>query len=116
MTKSSNNQKYPQINTNTAVSLGTILVFLTGLGGIVAYIGNFQTSMTRFESRTSERIGTLESSVKELKTTTEQIGSKQNEQILKQGEQNNKIDVRLTRIEMMLQQALRGRPSAVRPQ
>ena len=111
-----NGTRYPQINTNTAVSLGTILVFLAGLGGIVTYIGNFQNSMTRFESRTSERIGTLENSVRELKSVTDNIGTKQNEQTLKQTEQNSKIEIRLQRIEMMLQQALRIPTPRVRVQ
>lgn len=113
MAKSVNSTRYPQINTNTAVSLGTILVFLAGAGGIVTYIGTTREDATRFESRTSERIGTLEASVRELKEKTDQIGNKQNEQILKQSEQNSKIDVRLTRIELMLQQALRSRPTRV---
>lgn len=116
MAKVPNGSRYPQINTNTAVSLGTILVFLAGLGGIVTYIGSIRNDVTKLETRTSERIGTLESSVKDLKTVTDAIGTKQTEQILKQAEQISKIDVRLTRIEMMLQQALRTTAPRVRVQ
>lgn len=117
MSKPGNGTRYPQINTNTAVSLGTILVFLAGLGGVVSYIGSIREDVTELKTRTSERIGTLEGSVKELKTVTDTIGVKQTEQTLKQTEQNSKIEVRLTRIEMMLQQALRiSPPSRVRVQ
>lgn len=116
MAKPVNGTRYPQINTNTAVSLGTIVVFLACAGGIVTYIGNIRNDVTKLETRTSERIGTLETSVTKLQQATDQIGIKQNEQTLKQSEQNNKLDVRLTRIEMMLQQALRTNGVRVRVQ
>lgn len=116
MSRPANGTRYPQINTNTAVSLGTILVFLAGLGGIVTYIGSIRNDVTKLETRTSERIGTLETSMTKLQQATDLIGAKQNEQTLKQSEQNNKIEIRLTRIEMMLQQALGRRPSPMRVQ
>ena len=116
MAKSTNGTRYPQINTNTAVSLGTIVVFLACAGGIVTYIGNIRNDVTKLETRTSERLGTLETSFKELKFTTDTIGVKQTEQTLKQAEQTNKIDIRLTRIELMLQQALRVPAARVRAQ